>query len=101
MYKAVKSCVQNRNHFSELFSCNIWVRQGENLSPLLFSIFLNDLNDFLSIKSESIQLEYSLNNLDCYIKLFTLLYADDTILISESPKDLQNMLDALYIYYQK
>ena len=32
------------------------------------------------------------------IKLYTLLYADDTILLSESPEDLQNMLTGLHKY---
>ena len=30
------------------FACKNGVRQGENLSPVLFSIFLNDLENFLS-----------------------------------------------------
>ena len=27
---------------------NVGVRQGENLSPILFSMFLNDLTEFIS-----------------------------------------------------
>ena len=101
MYNSAKSCVQNQNEYSEVFSCNIGVRQGENLSPLLFSIFLNDLAAFMSGKSMGIQIEFNTGNLACYIKLYALLYADDTILISESPEDLQNMLDALNDYCMK
>ena len=96
MYANAKSCVQLDGDLSDFFTCNIGVRQGENLSPLLFSIFLNDLADFMSDKTKGVQLEYSAENLDCYIKLFVLLYADDTILISESPEDLQKMLDNLH-----
>ena len=31
-------------------NCNVGVRQGENLSPLLFSLYLNDLEEFLASK---------------------------------------------------
>ena len=34
-----------------IFNCNIGVRQGENLSPLLFSLYTNDLEEFLGSKS--------------------------------------------------
>ena len=101
MYKNAKSCVQGTDGFSEFFACNIGVRQGENLSPLLFSIFLNDLEQFLSKNSEGIQFDFNVNNLECFIKIYTLLYADDTILISESPKNLQLMLDSLHSYCEK
>ena len=35
------------------------------------------------------------------LRLFTLLYADNTILLSESAEDLQKMLDILYDYCQQ
>ncbi len=84
-----KSCIQNRNGFSDFYECNIGFQQGKNISPLLFSIFLNDLAEFMSANSKGIQLEFNTNILDCFISLYVLLYADDTILIRESPKDPQ------------
>ena len=45
MYEQAKSCVKAGNCKSQFFSCNVGVRQGENLSPILFSIFLNDLTE--------------------------------------------------------
>ena len=47
MYKSTKSCVSVNSTLTDYFSCMIGVRQGDNLSPLLFSIFLNDLQLFL------------------------------------------------------
>ena len=36
------------NQQSTLFPCNNGIRQGENLSPILFSLYLNELEDYLS-----------------------------------------------------
>ena len=38
-----KCCLQINSKISEFFSCNAGVHEGENVSPLLFAIYLNDL----------------------------------------------------------
>ena len=43
MYKNIKLCISHNGLFSDKFISEIGVRQGENLSPVLFSLFLNDL----------------------------------------------------------
>ena len=48
MYNNSKSYIRNNNINGEMFNCGIGVRQGENLSPLLFALYLNDLQEFLS-----------------------------------------------------
>lgn len=108
MYENAKSCLKSNNNISDFFQCNIGVRQGENLSPLLFAIYLNDFQSFLSkncrgtldIAKDAAQI---LNepSVGIYLQLYVLLYADDTILLAESPKDLQNSLDTLYEYCKK
>lgn len=101
MYSNIKSRIQNGTEFSDFFPCNIGVRQGENLSPLLFSLYLNDLDSFFEDKNV-IGLTHISNEiekeLDCFMKIFTVLYADDTVLMAESKEDLQKQLDALYDY---
>ena len=43
MYCDLKSCVKMDGHFSEYFSLKTGLMQGEALSPMLFSLFINDL----------------------------------------------------------
>ena len=46
MYKRIKSCVFLRSEKSDFFGSYRGVRQGENLSPVLFSLYLNDMENF-------------------------------------------------------
>jgi hypothetical protein len=48
MYESAKSSVRLGTKFSDHFYSNVGVRQVENLSPVLFSLFLNDLVEFIS-----------------------------------------------------
>lgn len=104
LYKNAKSCVKNGNICSNYFISNTGVRQGEILSPLLFSMFLNDLNEYVSNFSNGLFVNYSdfLNtentDLDVYLKLCLLLYADDTVLLADNPTDFQNSLSAMHTY---
>ena len=47
MYKTAKSCVTSDGQIADTFPCLVGVRQGENVSPLLLSIYLGDLQLFL------------------------------------------------------
>ena len=43
MYSKMKSGVQTENYLSDDFDCNIGTRQGCQLSPLLFVLYVNEL----------------------------------------------------------
>ena len=48
VYENAKSCITVNNNVSDFFQVNIGVRQGENLSPVIFALFLNDMNAYMS-----------------------------------------------------
>ena len=65
MYENIKSCVKISGESSQFFASNSGVRQGENLSPILFSIYLNDLENFLlSSNISSLDLEKISNEIN-------------------------------------
>ena len=105
MYANAKSCVKVDNECSGYFQCLSGVRQGENLSPLLFAVYLNDLQAFIFDKMEgTTSLGIAARNLsedvdeNAMLKMFLLLYADDTVVCAESAEDLQKALDAMSEY---
>ena len=82
MYSKAKSCIKSDGKLSEFFSCSRGVRQGENLSPIMFAIYLNDFNTFIQDKCDGLlDLNASCEKqFDIYLRLYVLLYADDTIM---------------------
>ena len=100
MYNGIKSIIELKGNISDTFLCNVGVRQGENLSPLLFAIILNDIETaFDNCGSVGININELLEvNSESVMKLFVLFYADDTVILSLSPRDLQKSRDNLKTY---
>lgn len=81
------------------FLSNIGLRQGENLSPTLFHLLFYGLTDSMS-KTYNVLLmfkEYHIylidnNDIEVFLKVYLLLYADDTVFVSESAFELQAAL---------
>ena len=85
MYENIKSCVKANNITSTFFASQCGVRQGENLSPMLFALYLNVLETFLlSGGVETLDLKIHTNELNLYLKLLILLYTEDTVILSNN-----------------
>ena len=94
MYASVKSRVKFCNNLGNEFMCSLGVRQGECLSPLLFSLFLNDIEDeFLKSGMEGLNVNM--------FKVFLLLYADDIIIFANTAEEMQNSLNLLSSYCER
>ena len=88
MYANATSRVVANNSRSSHFPCLKGVRQGCSLSPLLFSLFISDLESYLA------------ENRAGYVTLAhqevrLLLFADDLVLLADSIKGLQDSIDRL------
>ena len=77
VYDNIKLRVTVDGEVSIYFSCNIGLRQGENVSPFLFNIYLNDLETYFfrhdttsDIECESSEFDHTVT---IYLKLFILL----------------------------
>ena len=49
LYSKTEAYVRVGNSYSSFFKCEVGVRQGDNLSPLLFTIFVNDFKAYLKL----------------------------------------------------
>jgi hypothetical protein len=90
MYSKTKHCVKSANSLTEFFQSNVGVRQGDNMSPNLFKIFIDDIQKELDSSYYPVMLNKP--------PLSCLLYADDMIVLSSSAEGLQASIEKLSKY---
>ena len=76
------------------FEYSVGLRQGEIMSPILFSLFVDDLELFLQGNPDS-------GLVIDDIVLIILLFADDIVIFGKTPQELQDNLNHLQSYFTK
>jgi hypothetical protein len=92
LYEKAISKFKNTEGWSKEINCNIRVKQGCPLSPTLFSIYIDKLEDFLE---EAGCVDPTLS----VIVINLLLYDDDIVLMARSPHDLGKQLRILKDFF--
>ena len=90
LYYKQTASVQFGDEQSESFNIKRGVRQGCVLSPKLFNLYTEEIFR----KSEDIKrIVVGGRNINNYIRIYNLRFADDTLLISEGEEELQQLTD--------
>ncbi len=84
-YQISNAYVINKNEISETFKTTVGVKQGGPLSPRLFSIYIEDIEQLIDDTNIGIHIGS--------IRINLLLYADDIVLISETKREMQYLID--------
>ena len=77
----------------EWFEMESGVAQGCPLSPVLFSLYINDIA--LEIKEKGGGTQWG------EVRVAVLMYADDMVLLADSKEGLQRSIDAAFAYSRK
>lgn len=85
IYESSTAQIRVNGALSDPFNVSSGVKQGDIISPILFSMYLNDLATGIKELNCGVELNA--------INLAILLYADDIVLISPNEKCLQKMID--------
>ena len=93
LYVDVRACVATPQGLTETFECGMGVKQGCPLSPLLFGLYIDRLEQVIQ---ESSSCAPTLHG----IPVPMLLYADDLLLMDTTAAGLQCQLDALQMFCQ-
>ena len=87
LYDGVQCCVPVNGLKTNWFTVNCGLKQGCNLSTLLFNLFINDLMDTFNSTNIGIDIDGK--------SVAALLYADNLVLLATSEQDLQIILNVL------
>ena len=90
MYSSVWYCVKCNGICTDMFECNRGLKQGCKSSPIIFSLLISYVAKMvIRYGKHGVQL------MPDFVTIYLLMFADDVVLISDTPVGLQNQLDVL------
>ena len=90
LYENVSYCVGLNGFKTDWFTVTCGLKQGCNLSTILFNFYIIDVVEKIKATGKGIDIGEE--------KVSVLLYADDLIRLAPSASDLQVMLDELHVW---
>ena len=97
MYAHDSACVLTQDGCTDFFPCTTGVKQGCPASPLLFGLYLDALEAFLTGQGPDLHGDPDGPSLGGQAVVL-LLFADDLVLTSQSERGLQSQLNALHAF---
>ena len=88
MYNKTEYTIKLKGGYTRAIKSNLGLKQGCPLSPLLFNLYIDDIKDIFDAKCDPIDIQD--------IKINHFLYADDLVILSESPAGLQHCIDKAF-----
>jgi len=88
LFNETRIFIKSGEMLSAPFQSNVGTPQGDTIAPILFSLFLSD------IEKKIPAIGPMLNG----IRITMIMYADDICVLAESREDLQTLLDAIHLY---
>ena len=85
MYGKTQYCVKLKNGYTPPIKSNLGLKQGCPLSPMLFNLYIDDINGIFDDECDPIHIQNT--------KINHFLYADDLVILSESKTGLQKCID--------
>ena len=93
MYETISYKIKLKDGYLDPISSNLGLKQGCPLSPMLFNLYIDDVNDIFDNQCDPVTIT------DTNISHF--LYADDLVLVSLTPEGLQRSLDKVSEYSKR
>ena len=93
MYETISYKIKLRDGYLDPISSNLGLKQGCPLSPMLFNIYIDDVEDIFDDQCDPVTITDT--------KISHFLYADDLVLVSLTPEGLQRSLDKISEYSKR